>query len=51
MSAEDGTYTIRFLRPGDYRVSVASDVGAADPRDVVVQANQDVPDVDFQLVP
>lgn len=51
VSDEDGTYTIRFLAPGDYRVSVTSDVGTADPQDVEVGANEDVTDVDFQLVP
>lgn len=49
LTGEDGTYTIWFLRPGDYRVAVESDAGTADPQDVSVGPNEDVVGVDFEL--
>jgi hypothetical protein len=54
MTAEDGTYTLGFLVPGTYTVTVTppDDTVASDPAsvEVVVGENDDVTEIDFSLV-
>jgi hypothetical protein len=45
----DGTYTLRFLAPGTYSVSVDETTTTPAARDVVVEAGADVTPVDFAI--
>jgi hypothetical protein len=52
LTAADGTYTIYFLVPGDYDVSVDAGEGFTAPtvEDVTVGESQNVTDIDFVVV-
>ena len=53
MTDSDGVYTLFFLAPGDYVVSVAAGEGlmaAPETTTVTVGASEDVTDVDFEIV-